>query len=521
MRKKALTYLLCAAMALGMVACGKGSEDPDDSKNNQQGENNNQQEENNKQQEENNNQQEENNNQQEENNQPGDEQQGDDQQGDDQQGDDQQGEEQSEEAVVGPVAFKVEAETYVQGDGVSVEGDHLGGLNTKAWAMYNVDLADGGYTQVAVRYGADSVGGTVRLWIGDEDYEEFGTMVGEAVFEGTGSWDMNSMVTIDVPDLGGQSGPTDLVVEWVSPEGESDYLMNPDWFEFYKVTSAGAKIHSWDFFENDFSGSEWAGYRGEPDYTHIYVAGGCSTAYKLDFGEEGGYSELALIGDFVGDCELELHLDSIDGELVGTVSFAGAADWNDSIIQTNSQVVSVPELANVTGAHSLYMVFKGGDFNFAAFRFFNKPAAKLSERIEAENVIENHAWVGTDVDPLIASGGGEVGGTTPGTWVVYRLDFEDGGYNKVMMSYGTITKGGTIEVRYGDPNGELITTIALNAADAPDDKAEDFGSSWEGWAHYELDVPELAGITGEQIICFVFQTEDGWVGNFDYYEFSK
>lgn len=507
MRKKALTYLLCATMALSMVACGKGSEEQKD---NEQSTPTPQQ------------QQEENpGNEDPGSEDPGNENPGSEDPGNEDPGNEDPGDEQPEEPVVGPVALRVEAESFAQGEGVTVEGDHLGGLNTKAWAMYNVDLADGGYTQVSVRYGADSIGGIVRLWIGDEDYEEFGTMVGEAVFEGTGSWDMNSTVTLDVPNLNGQNGPTDLVVEWVSPEGESDYLMNPNWFEFYKVTSAGAKVRSWNFFENDFSGSEWAGYRGEPDYTHIYVSGGCYTAYKLDFGENGGFNELALTGDFVGDCELELHLDSADGELVGTVSFAGGADWNDSRIQTNSQFVSVPELANVTGAHSLYMVFKGGDFNFAAFRFFNKPAAKLSERVEAENVIENHAWVGTDVDPLVASGGGEVGGTTPGTWVVYRLDFEDGGYNKVLISYGTITQGGSIEVRYDDPNGELITTIVLNRADAPDDKAEDFGSSWEGWAHYEIDVPDLAGITGEQIICFVFQTDDGWVGNFDYYEFSK
>lgn len=115
-------------------------------------------------------------------------------------------------------------------------------------------------------------------------------------------------------------------------------------------------------------------------------------------------------------------------------------------------------------------------------------------------------------------------GTQGNVYIVYRLDFEDGGYNKVLIRFGTITPGGTIDVRCGDPDGELITTIALNAADAPDSKPENFGSDWVAFADFEIDVPDLAGLTGEQVICFVFHPTDGdsnWVGNFDYYEFSK
>lgn len=428
------------------------------------------------------------------------------------------GEEDSEQAATGPIAIRTEAEAFVDGD-VSAEDDHLGGLKDKAWAMYDVDLADGGYNQISIRYGADSIGGTVRLWIGDADYEEFGEMLGEAVFEGTGSWEMDSAVTFDVPNLKGHTGATNLVLEWESPERESDYLMNPDYFELYKATGANAKTNSWNFFDNAFVG-EFAGYRGEePDYTHIYVTTDCYTGYKLDFGEEGGYKELALTGDFVGECALELHLDSPDGELVGNVSFTGAADWTND--NTHTYTVEVPELAGITGGHGIYFVFKSGDFNLASFRFYNKPALKLSERIEAEEDIEGTTSHDKGEQ---CSAGGNIGGTQGNVYIIYRLDFEDGGYNKALIKFGTITPGGTIDVRYGDPNGELITTIALNAADAPDTKPENFGSDWVAFADFEVDVPELAELTGEQVICFVFHPTDGdnnWVGNFDYYEFSK
>jgi hypothetical protein len=499
MRKKVLSYLLCGAMALSMTACG---EKPAESSQPESVE--------------------------ESSEEPaGDEQESSEEEPPAEESSEEESsaeeetpvEEEPEEAAAGPMVLKTEAEAFVDGD-VTAEGDHLGGLKDKAWAMYNVDLADGGYKQIGIRYGADSIGGTVRLWIGDADYEEFGEMIGEATFEGTGSWDMNSMVVFDVPNLGGQSGATDLVIEWESPEGESDYLMNPDYFELYKTTSAGAKTNTWNFFDNDFSANEVAGFRGEePDYTHIYVTTDCYTGYKLDFGEEGGFKELALTGDFVGECALELHLDSPDGELVGNVAFTGAADWTN--VMTNTYTVEVPELESVTGGHGIYFVFKSGDFNFASFRFYNKPALKLSERVEAELDIEG--TTSHDVSD-VSSAGGNIGGTQGNVYIIYRLDFEDGGYNKVLMRFGTITPGGTIDVHYGDPNGELITTIAINRDDAPDSKPENFGSDWAAFADFEIDVPDLAGLTGEQIICFVFHPTDGddnWVGNFDYYEFSK
>ncbi len=498
MKKKVLSCLLCAAMAFRMAACGEEPTTDFQSESMEES---------------------------------GEESTGDDQQGSEGEPPVEESSEESQPAeeepaaaeepegeAEGPIALRTEAEAFVDGD-VSAEEDHLGGLKDKAWAMYNVDLADGGYNQISIRYGADSIGGTVRLWIGDADYKEFGELLGEAVFQGTGSWDMDSAVTFDVPNLKGQSGSTDLVIEWESPEGENDYLMNPDYFELYKLTGANAKKNSWDFFDNSFVG-EYAGYRGEePDYTHIYVTSDCYVGYKLDFGEEGGYQELALTGDFVGECALELRLDSPDGDLVGNVSFTGAADWTND--NTHTYTVEVPELAGVTGGHGIYFVFKSGDFNLMSFRFYDKPALKVSERVEAEQDIEGTTSHDKGEQ---SSAGGNIGGTQGNVYIVYRLDFEDGGYNKVLIRFGTITPGGTIDVRCGDPDGELITTIALNAADAPDSKPENFGSDWVAFADFEIDVPDLAGLTGEQVICFVFHPTDGdsnWVGNFDYYEFSK
>lgn len=354
MKKKALSYLLCAAMAFGMAACGNDPGKQEESQSQPSVEDSSEK-------------------QSEESSSEDEQQSADDQQSEeDSKGEDEQQagndmEEEEPEAVAeGPVSIRVEAESYVQGEGISAEGDHLGGLNTKAWAMYNVDLADGGYKQIAIRYGADSIGGTVRLWMGDEDYEEFGTLAGEAVFEGTGSWDADSLVVFDLANMDGQSGPTDLVLEWESPEGQSDYLMNPDYFELYKIANADAKTKTWGFFDNVFS--DGAGFRGDP-YTHIYVNGGSLVGYKVDFGEEGGYADLKLTGDFVGECELEVHIDSPDGQLVGSAAFTGGADWNDAIIQANTQVFNMSDLQTVTGCHDVYFVIKSGDYNWSSFSF--------------------------------------------------------------------------------------------------------------------------------------------------------
>lgn len=431
MKKKALSYLLCTAMVFSMAACGNDSNSGDSSQSDSSVEESSEE-----------------SSVEESTEESSEETPADDQQTEGEDSGEEQQEEDPEPVAEGPVAVKVEAESFEMGsDGVAADGDHLSGLNTKAWAMYNVDLADGGYGQIEIHYGEDSTGGTVRLWIGDEDYEEFGTMVGEAEFDASG------VVAIGVPGLSGQNGdmgPVSLVLEW---EGAGDNLMTPDYFELYKVTEAKSKTSSWKFFTNEFA--EGAGLRGEPA-THTYVNGGTTAGYKLNFGDTGNYVDLKMTGDFVGECEFEVHIDAPDGPLVGSASFTGSADWNDAIVQTNSKKFAMSDLASVTGVHSVYFVFKSGDYNWASFNFAE---AAITGNDDAKTLTDGYNTLTVLPDSVTVTEGFEgFGGEGP-----VNL-FDDDIYTKYCCGIGSEEAEATAEITFSLGEATAITGYAVYTA---------------------------------------------------------
>ncbi len=425
MKKKALSYLLCTAMVFSMAACGNDSTDGGDSSQSDSSVEESTEESTEESSEES----------------VEDSAEGEDQGEADGAGDDQQ-EETPEPVAEGPAAVKVEAESFeLSSDGVAADGDHISGLNTKAWAMYNVELADGGYGQISIHYGEDSTGGTVRLWIGDEDYEEFGTNVGEAEFDASG------VVTFGVPGLSGQNGdmgPVSLVLEW---EGEGDNLMTPDYFELYKVGEAKAKTSPAKSFE-----SEGIEDRGE---THVYAKAGSTAGYKMNFGE-GNYTDLKMTGDFVGECELEVHLDSADGPLVGSASFTGGTDWNDAVIETNTMKFVMSDLAGVTGVQTVYFVFKGGDYNWSSFCFAE---AALTGNDDAKNLNEGYNTVTVLADTVAVTEGFEGFG---GEGAVNL--FDDDIYTKYCCGIGSAEAEATAEITFSLSEATALTGYAVYTA---------------------------------------------------------
>lgn len=462
MKKKAVSYLLCAAMVFSMAACGNDSGNGDSSQQDSSVEESSEEstEESSEESTE---------ESSEETPADGEEAEG--------EGEDA-GDEQAEEPVAeGPMSVKVEAESFeLGGEGVAADGDHLSGVNGKTWAMYNVDLADGGYGQITIKYGEDSVGGTVRLWIGDEDYEEFGTMAGEAEFDASGE------VTFGVPGLSGQNGsmgPVGLVLEW---EGEGENLMTPDYFELYKVSDAASTVNTWKFFDNEFA--EGAGLRGEPA-THIFVNGGSTVGYKVNFGDaqtegenagKGKYADLKITGDFLGECEFEVHLDAPDGQLLGTVSFTGTEDWNDEIIQTNTKKFEMPELANVTGTHNVYFVIKSGDYNWASYRFTepvsigNDDAKTLNEGYNTLAVLRDSVTVTEGFEGFANEGAVNL--------------FDDDTYTKYCCGIGSAEEDATAEITFSLSAPAAISGYSVYTAN---DNASYPDRNPKGWALYGKD----------------------------------
>lgn len=84
------------------------------------------------------------------------------------------------------------------------------------------------------------------------------------------------------------------------------------------------------------------------------IKNGSSIKVKnVDFGEKGAVSFRAAIAS-VKEAKLELHLDSMDGPLIGTMNIQDTGgDYSFKIFST--------DIANATGVHDMFMVFKGED----------------------------------------------------------------------------------------------------------------------------------------------------------------
>lgn len=138
--------------------------------------------------------------------------------------------------------------------------------------------------------------------------------------------------------------------------------------EYYTDTTTGEIT---DTFTND-------------DTKHVYITGIENNDYikvrNVDFAEGAGVITASVACAENGG-EIELRLDSKDGELVGTipVSYTGGSDvWQEKAAAVNG----------AKGTHDLYLVFKGGTFdenifNFDYYRFSEKTEEKTLTALNA------------------------------------------------------------------------------------------------------------------------------------------
>ena len=103
---------------------------------------------------------------------------------------------------------------------------------------------------------------------------------------------------------------------------------------------------------------------------------------NLEFGETGAAEFIARVASSRNGGEIELRLDAVDGELIGTCEVNYTDGWQNW--ETRSCDVS-----GATGTHDLYLVFVGGGgylFNINWFMFVEEgitPAPELVETFEA------------------------------------------------------------------------------------------------------------------------------------------
>ncbi|MBR6358125.1 MAG: carbohydrate-binding protein [Lachnospiraceae bacterium] len=406
-------------------------------------------------------------------------------------------------------AGRIEFENFTESDKVGTEGSKeddtevLAGLNTSGYTAYNIDLGDGGYEQIAVRYASDTAGGKIEIRYTAPD----GDLVGTIELPGTGGWDKYQTVTADIPNLK-DFGRKKLLYFVFSGDG---YLYNLNWFQLFKVADGSGQVE----FENYVEAIPGIVIDNASDGEGAQNIGGIKndywTLYKLNFGE-GGFEQIAVrASSATAGGSFEIRLGSLDNAPVGKFNLPGTGDWNN----WDTYYFDVPEFKEISGVQDVYMVYNdGGDwlYNLNWFRFY-KAALDVSKRVEAEDFIESTVVS----EPCGADGTNNIGGVTPGTYAAYQLDFGEGGYNKLKVRASSPMSGGEIIMHKDSLDGEVVCKIAIGNKDV-------YGGDWSNYGDWDFETPELAALTGKQILFFEFNNSpenSSHLFNINWYEFTK
>ncbi|MBO7745073.1 GH92 family glycosyl hydrolase [Paenibacillus sp. MWE-103] len=258
---------------------------------------------------------------------------------------------------------------------------------------------------------------------------------------------------------------------------------------------------------------------------------GAWLAYNVNFGETG-YNQVTVDYDaptnkVPAGSKLEFHLDSADGELIGTVNLDDKlADWG-SYLDTTAKLNRT-----VTGLQKLYVVMKAGQptnglpyiGNFDWFKFgYEKTRADFA-KLELETY---DAW-STDLNPANSDplktengkSGQQVANTFNDAWLAYkRMDFGTEGVNRIAVEYTSNSTNcfvnSAVEVRLGGINGTLVGTVAVPPT----------AGAWGTYATVTADLTQT--VKGMQDLYLVLKGSAGenetgkkYVGNFDNASFS-
>ncbi len=87
--------------------------------------------------------------------------------------------------------------------------------------------------------------------------------------------------------------------------------------------------------------------------------------YNVDFGEEGAYKAVFRAAAMMAGGDIEIRLDGIDGELIGTCKVATTGPNWETWVNAGCDILPT------TGVHDVYLIYRGEDylFNINWFRF--------------------------------------------------------------------------------------------------------------------------------------------------------
>jgi beta-glucanase (GH16 family) len=259
---------------------------------------------------------------------------------------------------------QIEAESCSSQSGIQTEsctdsggGQNIGYIQNGDYAVYsNIDFGSGasGFT---ARVASATSGGSIEIHLDSLT----GTLVGTCVVSGTGGWQTWVTQTCSVS---GASGVHTVYLKFVGSGGD---FMNLNWFKF-TASNANATVSAFNQIEAESCSSQ-SGIQTESctdsggGQNIGYIQNGDYAVYSnIDFGNgASGFSARVASANSGGS--IEIHLDSLTGTLVGTCVVSGTGGWQTWVTKSCS-------ISKVSGSHSVYLKFVGGNIDLMNLNWF-------------------------------------------------------------------------------------------------------------------------------------------------------
>ncbi|MBD2870805.1 carbohydrate-binding protein [Paenibacillus arenilitoris] len=234
-------------------------------------------------------------------------------------------------------------------------------------------------------------------------------------------------------------------------------------------------------------------------------------AYKnVNFGDGGAMGFIARASSGTGGGQIEIRLDSLQGDKVGTLNVEGTGGWNyfmDAVAPLQDEQGNP---IAVTGTHDVYLVFKKTNddylFNLNWFRFTASDPTDTHpySKLQAERY-DGSEGLGKNEE------GGYLDAIHNGAYASYSdLDFGSGA-GGITLRAASGNQGGTIEVRLDGPDGPTAGVIEIPAL-----------GNWNEWVDVMAPIDHSAA-TGVRDLYLVFRGKDGsdFPCNLDWFAFTS
>ncbi len=393
---------------------------------------------------------------------------------------------------------RIEAESFSSQSGIQLEtcsdsgaGQDIGYIQNGDYVVFSgIDFGSGA-ASFSARIASANSGGNIEIHLDSLS----GTLIGTCTVPGTGGW--QSWVT-QTCNVSGATGVHDVYLKFT---GGSQDLMNLNWFQFLAVpkVSAYVQIEAENFTGQSGIQTESCSDTGAGQNIGYIVNGDYTVYSNIDFGS-GATSFSARVASANSGGNIEIHLDSLSGTLVGTCVVSGTGGWQTWVTQTCS-------ISGATGVHDVYLKYVGSAqdlMNVNWFRFASNGTSAFGQ-IQAENFssqlgIQTQTCSDTD-------GGVNISYIENGDYAVYTgIDFGSGAAGFAVRVASANTSGGSIEIHLDSLSGTLVGTCAVPVTG--------------GWQTWVTDTCSVSGASGIHDVYLKFTGGSNGLMNVNWFQFT-